>query len=219
MSEEKKFLGNGLYRNGQLIKSAHAASMASLGLTREDMLESLIHDALDVVGVDWEDPNFAETPERIARAWLHEWFSGYNDNLSDLLKVFPNNGQEKDLVVVKDIPFYSHCAHHGAPFFGKAAVAYIPGEYVLGLSKFARIIQSLSRKFELQERLTTTIADTLMDSMAPKGVMIVLSDVTHLCMVSRGIESHGSNTSTSAVRGVFMDNPAARMEALQLMRP
>jgi GTP cyclohydrolase I len=121
------------------------------------------------------------------------------------------------MVVVKDIPFYTHCEHHMTPFFGTATVAYIPDGKIVGLSKLARVVDAFARRLQVQERLTNQIADALQDNLKPKGVGVVVT-ARHLCMESRGIQQQGHETITSALRGVMRDLPEARAEFLNLAR-
>lgn len=193
--------------------------ISKMGVTeRKLLIASRIDEILSLVGGDEEDPNLDGTGERVARAMVEEWFSGYDRELSDVLKVFPNETGAKDLVIVKDIPFFSTCAHHMAPFFGKAAIAYLPEDHVLGLSKFSRVVDHFARRLQLQENITSQVANSLMETLAPKGVMVVLSNVTHMCMESRGVQAHGASTTTSAVRGLFENDSTLRLEALNLLR-
>lgn len=169
--------------------------------------------------VNMQDENFSTTPHRVARAFVDTWLSGYDKNLDDVIKTFPNKHNERAMVVVKDIPFYSLCAHHMTPFKGKGAIAYLPKDKVLGLSKFARVIDVFARRLQLQEHITEQVADALFERLQPEGIMVMLYDVEHMCMTSRGAQAHGATTSTSAVRGVFtqtMDG-GARQEALSLI--
>lgn len=179
---------------------------------------SLIEQLLHLMNVDWTDPNFTETPERVSKAMNQTWFSGYGTDPKQVLATFPNQHCEGDLVVVKDMPFYSTCAHHLAPFFGKAAVAYVPDELVVGLSKPSRLIDVFARRLQLQELITKQVADAFDEIVKPKGVMVILYNVTHTCMTSRGVQAHGSTTTTSAVRGLFSTESALRSEALSLIQ-
>jgi GTP cyclohydrolase I len=181
-------------------------------------IELAIKDVLMALEIDLSDPNFTDTPGRVAKAMLEEWFKGYQMNPKDVLTVFPNNGHERDLVVVKDIPLYSTCAHHMSPFIGKAAIAYLPGTYVIGLSKLARVVDIFARRLQLQEQITWQVADCLMSVLEPQGVIVTLYDVMHTCMTSRGVHAHESSTTTSASRGIFLTDAALRAEAITHMR-
>jgi len=167
-----------------------------------------------------EDPNregLKETPKRVIAAW-GEWFAGYNQKPAEVLKAFTDGAESVDeMVLVRDIPVYSHCEHHLAPFFGVAHVGYIPSGRIVGLSKIPRLVDVFSRRLQVQERLTNQIADALAEEVMPKGVGVVL-ECRHLCMESRGIRRCGTSTVTSAMRGVMMSKPEARSELLSLVR-
>ena len=165
-----------------------------------------------------------ETPDRVARMY-DEIFGGYEMNPLEVLnKTFTVDKAEQvragdiyqsGIVVVKDISFYSHCEHHMVPFIGRAWVAYIPTDKVVGLSKIARVVEGFARRLQIQERMTTQIADALEEALQPQGVMVVI-EAEHLCMAMRGVKKPGTNTVTSSVRGVFAENDAARAECLNL---
>lgn len=166
-------------------------------------------------GID--TPGTKETPERVARMYEDELLAGYREDPMDLFKVFDADGNDQ-LVLVKNIPFYSLCEHHMIPFHGVAHLGYIPKEKVLGLSKTARLVEVFARRLQIQERMTVEIADALERGLAPtRGVMVVL-EAAHLCMIMRGIQKVGSTTVTSAVRGDFLTDPASRQEFLALLR-
>ena len=181
-------------------------------LTAVLAIESILHS----MNVDWSDKNFTETPERVAKAMVNEWFVGYSMEAKQVLTTFDNEKEEKDMVIVSEIPFYSMCAHHMAPFTGKAAIAYVPNGKVVGLSKLPRLVDVYARRLQLQEHITKQVADSFCEVVHPRGVMVVLYDVIHNCVSSRGIKAHGTITTTSAVRGVFEDS-VVRSEALSLM--
>jgi GTP cyclohydrolase I len=157
-----------------------------------------------------------ETPKRVAKMY-DEIFSGYQmDPKAILSKAFAED-EHHEMVIVKDIPFYSHCEHHMVPFFGHAHIAYIPNGSVVGLSKLARLVDCYSKRLQIQERLTSQIADMIDAELSPMGVMVVIQ-AEHMCMSMRGVKKPGSNTVTSAVRGVFKDNAnVARAEFLSLI--
>ena len=172
-----------------------------------------------------EDPEregLLDTPYRVAKMY-NEIFGGYAmDPLEILNKTFTVDDGDDDaglyqqgIVVVKDIPFYSHCEHHMVPFIGKVWVAYIPTKKVVGLSKIARLVECYARRLQIQERMTTQIADALVEALHPLGVMVVI-EAEHLCMAMRGVKKPGTNTVTSAVRGVFAEDGAARAECMSL---
>lgn len=173
---------------------------------------------LEGVGEDLDREGLKDTPKRIASMY-EEIFQGIGRDPKDvLIATFGENHEE--MVLVKDIPFYSVCEHHLMPFVGKAHVAYIPGVdgRITGISKLARVVDVVSKRLQVQERLTTQIADTLMECLKPRGVMVII-EAEHLCMSMRGINKPGSVTVTSAVRGIFKTKSASRQEMLALVKP
>lgn len=189
-----------------------------IGYDRESFQTDLIKDLLlNVIGEDPERGGLVETPARVVKAW-QAWTSGYGKDPRDVLKVFEDGAENYDeMVVVRDIPFYSHCEHHLAPFFGTACIAYIPDGYVVGLSKLSRVLDIYARRLQVQERLTNQVADAINDHLAPKGVGVVIK-ARHLCMESRGICQQGHHTVTSALRGAVKDQPETRAEFLSLVK-
>lgn len=158
-----------------------------------------------------------ETPMRVAKAWEH-WTSGYHIDPADVLKTFEDGAEGVDeMVLVKDIPFYSHCEHHMAPIFGTATIAYLPNGKIVGLSKLSRLLDVFARRLQVQERLTCQVADALMEYLQPRGCGVVIK-ARHLCMESRGVCQQGHHTVTSALRGLFKDDQAVRSEFLALAR-
>jgi GTP cyclohydrolase I len=176
-----------------------------------------VYDLLDAFNVNWDDPNYTETPERVAKAYLEYWANGYGRDAADEITTFPNSSDSGDLVLVKDMKYYSLCSHHLAPFHGYGAIAYLPGENLLGLSKLGRILDIYARRFQLQERIGAQTADKLMELLNPQGVMVVLYDSEHLCMSSRGVQLHEANTTTVAARGVFKEDADLRREVLAMI--
>ncbi len=172
---------------------------------------------LEGIGEDLSRSGLLDTPQRVAEMYA-EICGGLHEDPQAEMKVIPAETAE-ELVMVRDIAFASICEHHLVPFTGVAHIAYIPqGGRIIGLSKLARITEIYARRPQVQERLTTQIADWLFKGeLKPKGVMVVM-EASHLCMVMRGIKKHGATTITSAVRGVFADNAATRQEALMLLR-
>lgn len=177
-----------------------------------------------------EDPNregLVETPKRVAMMY-EEIFGGYEMNPEEILAKTFEAGKMHDavdedvdiytngLVIVKDIPFFSHCEHHMVPFVGKVHIAYVPGDRVVGLSKLARLVECYARRLQIQERLTNQIADAIKEHLTPAGVMVVVQ-AEHLCMTMRGVKKPGAKTITSSVSGVFTTNEAARAEVLSLI--
>ena len=177
--------------------------------------EDAYRQLLSACGEDVTRDGLVDTPDRAARAW-RELTSGYAVDPAGLLKTFENDGT-RDLVTVTNLPFYSLCEHHLLPFYGVAHVAYIPGERIAGLSKFARLVNAYARRLQVQERLTEQVTNLLDTELKPTGVMVVI-EAQHLCMAMRGVRATGSVTVTSAIRGAFVDQPEARAEALTLMR-
>lgn len=172
---------------------------------------------LQYIGEDPTRGGLVDTPHRVLKAWQH-WAGGYGADIPGILKTFEDGAASCDeMVVVKDIPFYSHCEHHLAPFFGTVTVAYVPNGRIVGLSKLSRVVSAFARRLQVQERLTNQIADALQEHLAPLGVGIVVT-ARHLCMESRGIERQGSVTITSALRGVMRDSASARSEFLALSK-
>lgn len=163
-----------------------------------------------------------QTPQRVAKMW-EELLKGYNDDPQSILsKTFDvdaggDSVNTNGIVVIKDIPFYSQCEHHMVPFYGKASIAYIPKTRVVGLSKFARLVECYARRLQVQERLTKQILDDIVHYLDPQGAMVVI-EAEHMCMTIRGIQKPGTKTITSRLHGVFFDNPTARAEALELMK-
>lgn len=179
--------------------------------------EAAVRELLIAVGEDPNREGLLETPARVARAY-EEIFAGLHTDPSEVLnKSFSEDHRE--LVLVRDIPIYSTCEHHLVPFYGKAHIGYIPGESgkVTGLSKLARLVDGYAKRPQVQERLTSQVADALVEKLDAHSVIVVI-ECEHLCMAMRGIRKPGATTTTSAVRGGFHRNPAARAEALSLIR-
>lgn len=175
--------------------------------------EDIVTMLLRYIGEDSEREGLKETPARVLRAW-REWTRGYHVQPKDVLKTFTDGSENYDgMLFQRNLPFYSMCEHHLAPFFGTATIAYIPDGRVVGLSKLGRVLDIYSRRLQVQERLTTQIADALQDNLMPKGVGVVMR-ARHLCMESRGIALQGHDTVTSALRGEFLDDPKVRQEFL-----
>ncbi len=170
---------------------------------------------LEGIGEDPERPGLRETPERVARMY-EELFEGLGKSVEELLK--PIEGESHDeMVLLKDIPFYSICEHHLLPFIGIAHIAYIPAGKIVGLSELAKALEVLAKRPQVQERLTSQLADLLMERLKPKGAMVVI-DAEHLCLSMRGIKKPGARTVTSAVRGLFRTKQSTREEMLELIK-
>lgn len=167
------------------------------------------------IGEDVDREGLADTPERVARMYA-EVFGGLSIDPKSVINTVFDEEHHEEMVMVKDIPFYSMCEHHLIPFHGKAHVAYLPKGRLTGLSKLARLVEAFARRPQLQERLTTQIADTLMDALKPHGALVVV-EAEHLCMSMRGVKKPGSVTVTSAVRGSFCNQDASRSEAFSLI--
>jgi len=176
-----------------------------------DAAEGAARDLLLALGADVEADGLRETPGRIARAYA-ELLTPVPFNVT----TFPNDEDYDELVVVRDIPFQSLCMHHLLPFHGTAHVAYLPADRIVGLSKLGRVVDLFARDLQVQERLTTQVADWLVDHLAPRGVGVIV-EAEHLCMSLRGVQKAGSRTVTSALRGAVKDDPRTRQEFLSLV--
>ncbi|KAF0135332.1 MAG: GTP cyclohydrolase I [Candidatus Saganbacteria bacterium] len=179
-------------------------------------IEKAVKEILIAIGEDINREGLKETPGRVAKLYV-ELFSGLNRDPAKELTVF-KQGEHEEMVMVKDIPFYSICEHHLVPFVGKAHVVYIPTKGVVtGLSKLVRVVEGFAKRPQVQERLTGEVADCLMKKLKPRGVLIVI-EAEHLCMSMRGVKKPGTTAVTSAVRGVFKKDAKARSEALSLIK-
>jgi GTP cyclohydrolase I len=192
----------------------------SVYISNEEKRALAVQLLLSSVGEDIYREGLLDTPSRVARMY-EEIFGGYKQDPEKLLTVtFDSDDDEGDkygsLVLVKDIPLYSHCEHHMVPFFGKAHVAYIPEEKVVGISKIARLIDCFSRRLQIQERLTTQVANALEKFLNPKGVAVVI-EAEHMCMTMRGVRKPGARTVTSTLKGVFLKEVDARAEFYSLI--
>lgn len=157
-----------------------------------------------------------DTPKRVARAW-REYCAGYDDDPSAHLdRVFEEVGGYDEIVLLKDIPFQSHCEHHMAPIIGRAHIAYLPRDHVVGISKLARVLHGFARRLQVQERLTAQVADCIWNGLKPHGVAVVI-EASHACMTARGVRTPGVSMVTSRMMGVFRDDDRSRKEVLALM--
>ncbi len=178
-------------------------------------LETAVRAMLRAIGEDPDREGLQQTPRRIAEMYA-EIFEGVNQDPLKLLQVTFEVGRQQEMIVLKDIPFFSVCEHHFLPFHGVAHVGYIPQERLAGISKIARVVQVLARRPQMQERLTGQVADTLMTGLQPSGVAVVM-EAEHLCMTMRGVKKPGSRLVTSATRGLFRTNMATRSEFFSLV--
>jgi len=182
----------------------------------ETGLEDLITRLIRGLGEDVTREGLVRTPHRVERS-LRFLTSGYGVSAEEVVNGALFESESNELVVVKGIEFYSLCEHHMLPFFGKAHIGYIPRKKILGLSKFARIVDIFARRMQLQERMTGQIADALTEVVEPLGVAVV-TEASHLCMMMRGVEKQGSSTRTSAMRGAFRNNATTRQEFLDALK-
>ena len=179
-------------------------------------MQDLIRRLLAELGEDPDREGLAATPKRVEQA-LKFLTSGYQADIDTVINNALFTVDYSEMVIVKDIDFYSLCEHHLLPFFGKCHVAYIPSNKVIGLSKIPRLVEVFSRRLQVQERLTNQIADTILEKIKPRGVAVVMEG-THLCMSMRGVEKQNSFAVTSAMHGIFRDKARTRMEFLELIR-
>jgi GTP cyclohydrolase I len=179
-------------------------------------MQELVRNLLLHLGEDPDREGLVNTPKRVERS-LRYLTSGYGADIDDVLNGALFTVDYSEMVIVKDIDFYSLCEHHLLPFFGKCHVAYIPTDKVIGLSKIPRLVDVFSHRLQVQERLTNQIAETIRDKIAPLGVAVVM-EATHLCMSMRGVQKQNSVAVTSAMLGVFRDNARTRMEFLELVK-
>ncbi len=181
-----------------------------------EKIEGAVRDILEAIGENPDREGLQETPARVARMYA-EIFAGLEDDPTRHLKLFHEQGND-EMVIVRDIPLYSMCEHHLIPFMGRAHIAYVPkGGRVIGLSKLARIVDSFAKRPQLQERLTAQVADFLYEHLEPMGVAVVI-EAQHLCMTMRGARAAGSETRTSALRGVMRTDAKTRAEVLALLK-
>jgi len=181
---------------------------------RQVAVEQHLRETLTILGVDLKTEQFRDTPRRIARM-AFELLAGMDKNNEPKLTLFKNTGY-RDILIVKDIPFYSLCAHHLLPMFGHVSIAYIPDKKIVGLSKLPRVVKFFSARLQVQEDFTRELADYLQQKLEALGVFVIVR-ARHLCMEMRGAKTHDAETMSSAVRGIFDTRPSTKEEALRLM--
>ena len=179
----------------------------------QDSIRNLIRWA----GDDPDREGLADTPKRVARAWLEYCQGNQEDPGLHLARTFEEVGGYDEIVLLKNIPFQSHCEHHMAPIIGTASIAYLPSERVVGISKLARVLHGYAQRLQVQERLTAQVAKSIWDNLRPQGVAVVI-EAQHGCMTGRGVKTHGVGMVTSRMLGCFLDNPDSRKEVLSLMK-
>ena len=179
-------------------------------------VQAAIRTLIEWAGDDPSREGLIDTPSRVARAW-REYCVGYEDEPAyHLSRVFQEVGGYNEIVLLKDIPFQSHCEHHMAPIIGKAAIAYLPNDRVVGISKLARVLHGFARRLQVQERLTAEVADCIWENLQPQGVAVVI-EAAHSCMTARGVRTPGVGMITSRMMGTFLDDQRSRKEVLSLM--
>jgi GTP cyclohydrolase I len=181
-----------------------------------DEVQDAIRTLIRWSGDDPEREGLLDTPRRVARAWK-EYCQGYGEDPSiHMSRVFEEVGGYNEVVLLKDIPFQSHCEHHMAPIIGKAAIAYLPRDHVVGISKLARVLHAYARRLQIQERLTSEVAQCIWDGLKPHGVAVVI-EASHACMTARGVRTPGVGMVTSRMMGTFLEDDRSRKEVLSLM--
>lgn len=181
-----------------------------------DEVQEAVRTLLRWAGDDPDREGLLDTPKRVARAWK-EYCEGYAENPAmHLARTFEEVGGYDELVLLKDIPFHSHCEHHMAPIIGKASIAYMPTDRVVGISKLARVLHGFARRLQVQERLTAEVAKCIWDNLKPHGVAVVI-EASHSCMTARGVRTPGVGMTTSRLLGCFLDDARSRKEVMSLM--
>jgi len=201
--------GNGDPEDGDLVRESPAVTVP-----RE--VEEAVRTLIRWAGDDPDREGLLDTPRRVARAW-REYAIGYREDPAHHLdRTFEEVGGYDEIVLLRDIPFQSHCEHHMAPIIGKAAIAYLPRNRVVGISKLARVLHGFARRLQVQERLTAQVADCIWDVLQPQGVAVVI-EASHACMTARGVGTPGVMMTTSRMMGVFREDERSRREVLALM--
>jgi GTP cyclohydrolase I len=181
-----------------------------------DEVQEAVRTLLRWAGDDPKREGLVDTPKRVARAWK-EYCEGYGENPAmHLARTFEEVGGYDELVLLKDIPFHSHCEHHMAPIIGKASIAYMPTDKVVGISKLARVLHGYARRLQVQERLTAEVAECIWDNLKPHGVAVVI-EASHSCMTARGVRTPGVGMITSRLFGCFLEDARSRKEVMSLM--
>lgn len=193
----------------------HANNLIEFNNEKTKLLASKYAEILDIIGEDVEREGLKKTPERVAKA-MQFFMQGYDQNPEEILRSAMFTEDYRQMVIVKDIDFYSMCEHHMLPFFGKAHVAYIPNKKITGLSKIARVVDIFARRLQVQERLTTQIKECIQTTLEPMGVIVVI-EAQHLCMQMRGVQKQHSVTTTSDFTGVFQQ-AKTREEFMELIK-
>jgi GTP cyclohydrolase IA len=200
---------NGDPINGDLVEEGPAVEVP-------DEVSEAVRTLIRWAGDDPAREGLLDTPRRVARAWK-EYAQGYQEDPAvHLSRTFEEVGGYDEIVLLKDIPFQSHCEHHMAPIIGKAAIAYLPRDRVVGISKLARVLHGFSRRLQVQERLTAQVADTIWEHLQPKAVAVVI-EASHACMTARGVQTPGVMMTTSRMMGTFREDERSRREVLALM--
>ena len=182
-----------------------------------DQAEAAVRTLIAWAGDDPDREGLVDTPRRVV-ATYEEFYAGYRQNPADALdRTFEDVGSYDDMVVVRDIPFHSHCEHHMVPFVGKAHVAYFPAERVVGLSKLARVIDIFAHRLQTQERLTAQVVAAIDEALKPRGIAVMI-EAEHQCMTLRGVHKHGASTVTSQFTGIFRDDPAEQQRFMTLIK-
>ena len=195
--------------DGDLVESAPGCEVP------QDVSEA-VRTLIRWAGDDPDREGLLDTPRRVAKAW-REYARGYvEDPAAHLSRTFEEVGGYDEIVLLKDIPFQSHCEHHMAPIIGKASIAYLPNNKVVGISKLARVLHGFARRLQVQERLTAQVADAIWEHLQPKGVAVVIA-ATHACMTARGVQTPGVLMTTSRMMGTFREDERSRREVLALM--
>ena len=201
------------YDNGS---TKHAGKADTGTRPTRDEAEAAVETILRWIGEDVSREGLVGTPGRVVRAW-EEFCAGYDEDPAyHLSRVFEEVGGYNEIVLLKDIPFQSHCEHHMAPIIGKAAIAYLPNDRVVGISKLARVLHGYARRLQVQERLTAEVADCIWDNLQPQGVAVVI-EAAHSCMTARGVRTPGVSMITSRMMGTFLEDQRSREEVLGLM--